>query len=77
MLDMNLALSEKYQLTTYKNILKIFNDFSSNGLTDHQKFLLNDFISAISMLAKERDDSMELKMIRLFIERYEKIKTEV
>ena len=76
-LDINLALSEQYQLTTYKDILNIFDNFSSNGLTDHQKFLLNDFISAISMLAKERDDSMELKMIRLFIERYEKIKTEV
>lgn len=75
-LDINLALSEQYQLTTYKDILNIFDNFSSNGLTDHQKFLLNDFISAISMLAKERDDSMELKMIRLFIERYEKIKTE-
>lgn len=75
-LDINLALSEQYQLTTYKDILNIFDNFSSNGLTDHQKFLLNDFISAISILAKERDDSMELKMIRLFIERYEKIKTE-
>ena len=75
-LDINLALSEQYQLTTYKDILNIFDNFPSNGLTDHQKFLLNDFISAISMLAKERDDSMGLKMIRLFIERYEKIKTE-
>lgn len=74
MLDMNLALSEKYQLITYEDILRIVDNFSKNGLTDHQKFLLNDFISAISMLAKERDDSMELKMIRLFIERYEKIK---
>ena len=74
-LDMALALSEKYQLITYKNILEIFKDFSFVGLTNHQEFLLSDFISAISMLAKERDDSMELKMIRLFIERYEKIKT--
>lgn len=74
MLDMDLALSEKYQLITYEDIFNIFNNFSQDGLTNHQKFLLNDFISAISMLAKERDDSMELKMIRLFIERYEKIK---
>ena len=74
MLDMNLALSEKYQLITYEDIFNIFSSFSHDCLTDHQKFLLNDFIAAISMLAKERDDSMELKMIRLFTERYKKIK---
>lgn len=73
-LDSNFALSEKYKLITYRDVLEIFNNFSKERLSPHQVFLLDDFISAISILAKERDDAMELKMIRLFIERYEKIK---
>ena len=73
-LDSNFAFADKYTLVTYLNVYEVLKKFSLTGLSDHQKFLYNDFLSAIFMLAKERDDSMELKMIRLFIERYEKIK---
>ena len=75
-LDSNFALSGMYKLITYKKIKEIFDNFSKDNLSDHQRFLFDDFISAISALAKARDDSMELKMIKMFIDRYNEIKVE-
>lgn len=75
-LDSEFALSGMYKQITYKKIKEILDKFSKNNLTDHQRFLFDDFISAISMLAKERDDSMEIRMIKMFIDRYNEIKAE-
>lgn len=75
-LDSDFALSGMYKLITYEKIKEIFDNFSKDNLSDHQRFLFDDFISAISALAKARDDSMELKMIKMFIDRYNEIKVE-
>lgn len=80
-LSMSYAFADKYILITYKNISdifkKIFNvddeSVNDNDLTDHQKFIVQDFLSAVSDLAKDRDDSIEVEMIRRFIERHDKI----
>ena len=46
---------------------------NEKDLTPHQKFIVEDFIDAISVLAKDRDDSVELSMIRMFMERHDKL----
>lgn len=70
------AFSNKYQLITYKDLFEIFQKvFSENNLslTPHQNFIVKDFLNAISFLAKDRDDTIEVKMIRKFIERHDEI----
>lgn len=70
------AFSNKYRLITYKDLFEIFQKvFPENdlSLTPHQNFIVKDFLNAISFLAKDRDDTIEIKMIRKFIERHDEI----
>ena len=70
------AFANKYKLITYSTIKGFFVDINNKKeLTCHQKFILEDFLDAISNLAKDRDDSIELDMIRMFIERHDKLKS--
>lgn len=73
-LDIGLACDDKYTLITYGRINEILSEFDQNVLSSHKRFLFKDFVQAISRLAKTRDDSMELKMIRMFIQRYDELK---
>lgn len=76
MLTIPYAFSNKYQLITYKDLFEIFQKvFPENdlSLTPHQNFIVKDFLNAISFLAKDRDDTIEIKMIRKFIERHDEI----
>ena len=76
MLTIPYAFSNKYKLITYKDLFEIFQKvFPENdlSLTPHQNFIVKDFLNAISFLAKDRDDTIEVKMIRKFIERHDEI----
>ena len=76
MLTIPYAFSNKYQLITYKDLFEIFQKVFSKSvpsLTPHQNFIVKDFLNAISFLAKDRDDTIEIKMIRKFIERHDEI----
>lgn len=69
----------KYKMITYSTIKVFFEKVkgvkgeNEKDLTPHQKFIVEDFIDAISVLAKDRDDSVELSMIRMFMERHDKL----
>lgn len=70
------AFADKYKMITYSTIKEFFKavkDKNEKDLTTHQKFIVEDFIDAVSALAKRRDDSVELSMIRMFIERHDKL----
>lgn len=70
------AFADKYKMITYSTIKKFFKTVkgeNEKSLTQHQKFIVEDFIDAVSVLAKDRDDSVELSMIRMFIERHDKL----
>lgn len=77
MLSIPYAFANKYKRITYKRIKDIFNKIfdkqEMKNLTDNQKFIVQGFLAAVSDLAKERDDSIEVKMIRRFIERHDKL----
>ena len=64
-----LFLQEKYKLITYKDILEIFKKLINKNTKDKFNILLEDFIEALSIHAKDRDDSLEQKMIELFYNR--------
>lgn len=66
----------KYKMITYSTIKDFFETVKGKNekdLTKHQKFIVEDFIDAVSVLAKDRDDSVELSMIRMFMERHDKL----
>lgn len=70
------AFAGKYKMITYSTIKDSFETVKGENekdLTKHQKFIVEDFIDAVSVLAKDRDDSVELSMIRMFIERHDKL----
>lgn len=73
------AFADKYKMITYSTIKVIFEKVkgvkgeNEKDLTPHQKFIVEDFFDAVSALAKKRDDSVELSMIRMFIERHDKL----
>ena len=70
------AFADKYKMITYSTIKDFFETVKGENekdLTKHQKFIVEDFIDAVSVLAKDRDDSVELSMIRMFIERHDKL----
>lgn len=77
MLNIPYAFANKYKCITYKRIKDIFNKIfdkqEMQKLTDNQKFIVQGFLAAVSDLAKERDDSIEVEMIRRFIERHDKL----
>lgn len=77
MLSIPYAFANKYKCITYKRIKDIFNKIfdkqKMKNLTDNQKFIVQGFLAAVSDLAKERDDSIEVEMIRRFIERHDKL----
>lgn len=77
MLNIPYAFANKYKCITYKRIKDIFNKIfdkqEMKKLTDNQKFIVQGFLAAVSDLAKERDDSIEVEMIRRFIERHDKL----
>ena len=86
-LNIGLACDDKYTLITYETLYKLFSNdkklfsndkkFPINLLTNYQRWLFDGYVQAISQLAKTRDDSMELKMIRMFIQRYDELKAKV
>ena len=59
--------------STIKDFFETVKGEKEKDLTKHQKFIVEDFIDAVSVLAKDRDDSVELSMIRMFIERHDKL----
>lgn len=66
----------KYKMITYSTIKDFFETVKGKNekdLTKHQKFIVEDFIDAVSVLARDRDDSVELSMIRMFMERHDKL----
>lgn len=70
------AFAGKYKMITYSTIKDFFETVKGEkekDLTKYQKFIVEDFIDAVSVLAKDRDDSVELSMIRMFIERHDKL----
>lgn len=70
------AFADKYKMITYSTIKDFFERVKGKNekdLTLHQKFIVEDFFDAVSALAKKRDDSVELSMIRMFIERHDKL----
>lgn len=70
------AFAGKYKMITYSTIKDFFETVKGKNekdLTKHQKFIVEDFIDAVSVLAKDRDDSVELSMIRMFMERHDKL----
>ena len=73
------AFAGKYKMITYSTIKVFFEKVkgvkgeNEKDLTPHQKFIVEDFIDAVSVLAKDRDDSVELSMIRMFMERHDKL----
>ena len=70
------AFADKYRMITYSMIKDFFETVKGENekdLTKHQKFIVEDFIDAVSVLAKDRDDSVELSMIRMFMERHDKL----
>ena len=77
MLNIPYAFANKYKCLTYKRLKAIFNKIfdkqEMQKLTDNQKFIVQGFLAAVSDLAKERDDSIEVEMIRRFIERHDKL----
>lgn len=64
-----LFLQEKYKLITYKKIYNIFKGFIKPGSKTKSNIFLEDFVEALANQAKERDDSLERKMIELFYQR--------
>ena len=61
------------KLTRYFEKVKGVKGENEKDLTPHQKFIVEDFFDGVSALAKKRDDSVELSMIRMFIERHDKL----
>lgn len=59
--------------STIKDFFETVKVKNEKDLTKHQKFIVEDFIDAVSVLAKDRDDSVELSMIRMFMERHDKL----
>ena len=59
--------------STIKDFFETVKGEKEKDLTKYQKFIVEDFIDAVSVLAKDRDDSVELSMIRMFIERHDKL----
>lgn len=75
-LNIPYTFADKYKMITYSTIKEFFEEKkgkNEKSLTQHQKFIVEDFIDAVSVLAKDRDDSVELSMIRMFIERHDKL----
>lgn len=61
-----LFLQEKYKLITYDKILSVFEQHLSKISDGKIKYLLEDFILSLKKQAKDRDDSLEQKMIEMF-----------
>jgi len=56
-------------LITYKKINNIFKEMINKKENNKFNILLEDFTNDLSLLAKDRDDSLEQSMMRLFYER--------
>lgn len=73
------AFANKYKLIAYSEFKKYMQDIFydvckiKDDLTIHQKFIVEDFMDAISSMSKQRDDSIEIAMIRKFIERQKEL----
>lgn len=62
-----LFLQEKYKFKTYKDILPVFeNCLKKEKNRDKYWYFLEDFVNNIQLQAKDRDDSLEQSMIKLF-----------
>ena len=59
-------LQEKYKLITYKDILPVFKKGLDKAKNNKHKYFLEDFIGSIEEQSKDRDDSLEQNMIKMF-----------
>ena len=65
--DETLFLQDKYKLITYKDILPAFEKcLKTIRIKDKYSYLLEDFINSLKEQAKDRDDSLEQTMIKMF-----------
>lgn len=65
-----LFLQEKYKFKTYRDILPVFkNCLKKEKNRDKYWYLLEDFTNNIQLQAKDRDESLEQSMIKLFYSR--------
>ena len=61
-----LFLQEKYKLKTYKDILPVFENCLEKEEKGKHWYFLEDFVNSIKTQSKDRDDSLEQTMIKMF-----------
>lgn len=67
-------LQEKYKLITYTDILNIFTLLKKEITNKELKIFFVDFLEALKIHTEDRDDSLEQRMIKMFVERSNRLK---